>query len=155
MLHRREAPFATGSSLPTAGAGRGSLRRCGQGKARPARAGRDAAVELVESAARTGRDLRGFEVDRACREVVTQAGFGPQFVHRTGHSLVTNVRGHGVHMDDYETHDYRRLLPGTGFTIEPGVYFSSFGVRTEINMFYDASDARVSGPAQAAILALG
>ena len=47
----------------------------------------------------------------------------------------TEVHGNGVHMDDYETHDDRRLIAGTGFTIEPGVYTKVFGVRTEINMF--------------------
>ena len=55
-------------------------------------------------------------------------------MHRTGHSLGKNVDGNGVHMDDYETHDERRLLPGTGFTIEPGLHFDHFGVRSEINM---------------------
>jgi Xaa-Pro aminopeptidase len=119
-----------------------------------ARAGRDAAVELVESAVSTGRDLRGFEVDRACRQVVTQAGFGPQFVHRTGHSLGTHVHGDGVHMDDYETHDDRRLLPGTGFTIEPGVYTAQFGVRPETNLFVSAGGARVTGPRQQEIVLL-
>ena len=118
-------------------------------------AARDAAINVVQQAARQQQDLRGWQVDRAARTVLLQAGYGEQVLHRTGHSLGVEVHGHGVHMDDYETHDDRRLLPGTGFTIEPGVYFSSFGVRTEINMFYDASDARVSGPAQAAILALG
>ena len=46
---------------------------------------------------------------------IERAGFGAQFIHRTGHSLGENVHGNGVHMDDYETHDDRRLLPGTGF----------------------------------------
>jgi Xaa-Pro aminopeptidase len=95
-----------------------------------------------------GRELRGFEVDRACRDVVERAGFGEQFVHRTGHSLGTEVHGNGVHMDDFETHDERRLIPGTGFTIEPGVYTAAFGVRTEINMFVGAGEATVSGPLQ-------
>jgi Xaa-Pro aminopeptidase len=58
-------------------------------------------------------------------------------------------------MDDYETHDDRRLLMGTGFTIEPGVYFSDFGVRTEINMIVYARDARVTGPLQARVVPLG
>jgi len=57
-------------------------------------------------------------------------------------------------MDDYETHDDRRLLPGTGFTIEPGVYFDDFGARTEINMTVSARDAAVTGPLQREILAL-
>ena len=111
-----------------------------------ARDGRDAAVDLVQSAARAGRELRGFEVDRACRAVVERAGYGAEFIHRTGHSLGETVHGNGVHLDDYETHDDRRLIPGTGFTIEPGVYTSRFGVRTEINMFMDERDAYVSGP---------
>jgi Xaa-Pro aminopeptidase len=119
-----------------------------------ARDGRDAAVELVQSSVREGRELRGFEVDRACRAVVERAGFGAQFIHRTGHSLGENVHGNGVHMDDYETHDDRRLLPGTGFTIEPGVYTERYGVRTEINMFVKEREAVVTGPTQREILTL-
>jgi Xaa-Pro dipeptidase len=118
------------------------------------RAARDAAVELVRAAAQAGRELRGWEVDRAARAVIEEAGYGPQFVHRTGHSLGTEVHGNGVHMDDYETRDERRLLPGTGFTIEPGVYFETFGVRTEINMHVGERDATVSGPLQQEILTL-
>ena len=113
-----------------------------------ARDGRDAAVSLVRDCVASGRELRGFEVDRACRDVVERAGFGALFVHRTGHSLGTEVHGNGVHMDDFETHDDRRLIPGTGFTIEPGVYSGAFGVRTEINMFVGAHEATVSGPLQ-------
>jgi Xaa-Pro aminopeptidase len=119
-----------------------------------ARDGRDAAVALVQSAISEGRELRGFEVDRACRAVVTRAGFADQFVHRTGHSLGENVHGDGVHMDDYETHDDRRLLPGTGFTIEPGVYTDRYGVRTEINMYVGEREARVTGPLQKEIVPL-
>ncbi len=119
-----------------------------------ARDGRDAAVDLVQSAARDGRELRGFEVDRACRAVIDTAGFGRLFIHRTGHSLGENVHGNGVHMDDYETHDTRRLLPGTGFTIEPGVYTDRYGVRTEINMFVNEREAIVTGPRQQDILVL-
>jgi Xaa-Pro dipeptidase len=119
-----------------------------------ARAGRDAAVALVQTAAREGRALRGFEVDRACRQVVEGAGYGSHFIHRTGHSLGETVHGNGVHLDDYETHDDRRLLPGTGFTIEPGVYTDTFGVRTEINMYMDRQDAYVSGPMQQEIVKL-
>ncbi|MDA1184323.1 MAG: M24 family metallopeptidase [Acidobacteria bacterium] len=115
---------------------------------------RDAAVDLVEVAARTGRDLRGWEVDQAAREVLQDAGFGDHILHRTGHSLGESVHGNGVHLDDYETHDDRRLLPGAGFTIEPGVYFETFGVRTEINMFRGAHDARVTGARQMEIMTL-
>jgi len=119
-----------------------------------ARDGRDAAIALVESSVKQGRDLRGFEVDRACRDVIEGAGLGAYFIHRTGHSLGEEVHGNGVHMDDYETHDDRRLLPGTGFTIEPGVYTDRYGVRTEINMFVGEHEARVTGPRQQEIVTL-
>jgi len=120
-----------------------------------ARDGRDAAVELVRTAVREGRDLRGYQVDRAARDVIERAGFGAQFIHRTGHSLGEEVHGNGVHMDDYETHDERRLIPGTGFTIEPGVYTPEFGVRTEINMFIGPREAEVTGPLQTELVMLG
>jgi len=119
-----------------------------------ARNARDAAVRLVQTAIREGRDLRGWQVDRAASSVLHEAGYGDRIVHRTGHSLGETVHGNGVNMDDYETHDDRRLLPGTGFTIEPGVYFDDFGIRTEINMIVYERDAAVSGPLQAEILAL-
>jgi Xaa-Pro aminopeptidase len=115
---------------------------------------RDAAVALVQESARHERDLRGWQVDRAARQVLEQAGFGERILHRTGHNLGRDVHGNGVHMDDYESHDDRRLLPGTGFTIEPGLYFESFGVRTEINMYYGQREALVTGPAQTEIVRL-
>ncbi len=113
-----------------------------------ARDGRNAAIGLVTERVAQGREVRGFEVDRACRDVIEQAGYGAAFIHRTGHSLGTEVHGNGVHMDDYETHDDRRLIPGTGFTIEPGIYTAEFGVRTEINMFVSERAATVTGPRQ-------
>jgi Xaa-Pro aminopeptidase len=116
--------------------------------------GRDAAISLVQQRVRAGRELRGFEVDRAASSVLRDAGYGEHLLHRTGHSLGESVHGNGVNMDDYETHDDRRLLPGTGFTIEPGVYFDDFGVRTEINMIVAARDAAVTGPLQTEILPL-
>ena len=115
---------------------------------------RDAAILLVESAAATGRELRGWEVDRAARAVLEEAGFGAAILHRTGHSLGEEVHGNGAHLDDYETHDERRLLPGTGFTIEPGLYFETFGVRTEIDMAWTAQGPEVTGPRQQAIVPL-
>jgi Xaa-Pro aminopeptidase len=118
------------------------------------RQARDAAAELVQKSARDRRDLRGWQVDRAARAVLERAGFGERILHRTGHSLGRDVHGNGVHMDDYETHDDRRLIPGTGFTIEPGLYFDTFGVRTEINMFYGQHEALVTGPVQTEIVTL-
>lgn len=115
---------------------------------------REAAITLVKLSAAEHRDLRGWQVDRAAREVLEAAGYGPHILHRTGHSLGEDVHGNGVHMDDYETHDDRRLLPGTGFTIEPGLYFDTFGVRTEINMVYGESEALVTGPRQTDVVRL-
>jgi Xaa-Pro dipeptidase len=120
-----------------------------------AAAAREAALALTQEAARRGADLRGWQVDRAARTVIIDAGYGAQILHRTGHSLGETVHGNGVHMDDYETHDDRRLLPGTGFTLEPGIYFPHFGVRTEINVYFDTGDARPSGPRQGEIVTLG
>ena len=118
------------------------------------RKGRDAAISLVRDRISAGRDVRGWEVDRAASAVLRDAGYGRQILHRTGHSLGESVHGAGVNMDDYETHDDRRLLTGTGFTIEPGLYFQDFGVRTEINMIVYARDARVTGPLQGQIVTL-
>jgi Xaa-Pro dipeptidase len=115
---------------------------------------RDAAVALVQDAASGGRELRGWEIDRAARTVLEDAGYGPRIFHRTGHSLGENVHGNGVHLDDYETHDDRRVLAGTGFTIEPGLYFENFGVRTEINMYRGEREALVTGTRQTEVLTL-
>jgi Xaa-Pro aminopeptidase len=115
---------------------------------------RDAGVALVQSRIRAGQDVRGWEVDRAAASVLRDAGYGDRILHRTGHSLGEAVHGNGANMDDYETHDDRRLLPGTGFTIEPGVYFDDFGVRSEINMIVQAHDAILTGPLQSGIVNL-
>ena len=115
-------------------------------------AGRDAAIKKVQSGVSAGQAVHGWEVDRAARDVITEAGFGKEFIHRTGHSLGEEVHGNGVHMDDYETHDDRRLVTGTGFTIEPGVYTPRFGVRTEINMVVGEKSAEVTGPCQQALV---
>jgi Xaa-Pro dipeptidase len=115
---------------------------------------RDAAAALVQDSAKEQRDIRGWQVDRAARDVLERAGFGERILHRTGHNLGRDVHGNGAHMDDYESHDDRRLIPGTGFTIEPGLYFDTFGVRTEINVYYGERDALVTGPTQTEIIRL-
>ena len=117
---------------------------------------RDAAISLVERSVAAGDTLHGWQVDRAASEVLRGQGYDNRAIlHRTGHSLGdTAVHGNGVNMDDYETHDERRLLPGSGFTIEPGLYFDDFGVRTEINMIVFRDAARVSGARQSALLTL-
>jgi Xaa-Pro dipeptidase len=100
---------------------------------------RDAALELVRKAGASGEKLAGFQVDRAARDVIEQAGFGNFFVHRTGHSIDQDLHGSGPHMDGYETRDDRTILPGCGFSVEPGIYLpNEFGVRSEVNVYWGA-----------------
>ena len=113
---------------------------------------RDSAVTFIGDRVGAGQDVRGWEVDRIARDVVTQAGYGDAFCHRTGHSLGEDVHGNGANMDDYETREERRLISGTGFTIEPGIYLSRFGVRTEINLHIGESEVAVTGPRQSEIV---
>ncbi|MBA2459986.1 MAG: aminopeptidase P family protein [Gemmatimonadales bacterium] len=109
------------------------------------RRARDAAVDAVMSAAAAGRPIAGYEADRAARRVVEAAGYGEAFVHRTGHSIDRDLHGSGPHLDDYETHDDRELVPGVGFSVEPGVYLAGeFGVRSEVNMFWGADGPEVT-----------
>ena len=98
--------------------------------------GRDAALMLVQERFRTGIPIYGWEVDAAARKYISDSGYGDQFVHRTGHSIGEVIHGNGANMDNLETHDERRLLPGTSFSIEPGVYLrDKFGVRSEIDVY--------------------
>jgi Xaa-Pro aminopeptidase len=106
---------------------------------------RDAVVAAVKEAAAAGRPIAGFEADRAARSVIEAAGFGENFVHRTGHSIDRELHGSGPHLDDYETHDDRNLIPGVGFSVEPGIYLPGrFGVRSEVNMHWGAEGPEVT-----------
>ncbi|QDT65342.1 M24 family metallopeptidase [Calycomorphotria hydatis] len=109
-------------------------------------AGRDAAIQHVQNAFEANFPTAGWQVDRAARDVIEAAGFGDFFVHRTGHSIGQETHGNGAHMDDLETHETRRLLPCTLFSIEPGIYLPEFGVRSEVNVLVDAkSKVHVTG----------
>jgi Xaa-Pro aminopeptidase len=89
--------------------------------------------------------VAGFEGDRAARQVIDKAGYGAYFVHRTGHSIDRDLHGSGPHLDDYETHDDRQLLPGVGFSVEPGVYLpGEFGIRSEINVYWGPAGPTVT-----------
>lgn len=100
--------------------------------------------------------LRGCDVDRTCRSVIEKAGYGEHFTHRTGHSIGNEVHGLGPNIDSIETRDERALLPGVGFSVEPGVYLAGeFGVRSEINVYVGADGPEVTTPnPQAQIYAL-
>ena len=109
---------------------------------------RDAAIAAVESAFREGREIRGFQADDAARAVIRGAGFGAYFTHRTGHNIALELHGSGAHLDNLETHDERRILPYTCFSVEPGIYLPEFGVRSEINMLTAPGKAWVTGKVQ-------
>jgi len=98
--------------------------------------GRDVGLATVARAFREGTPLQGWQVDRVVRDHIAAQGFGEAFIHRTGHSIGVNVHGDGANLDDLETHDTRRLVPGLAFSIEPGIYLpqEGMGVRTEIDV---------------------
>lgn len=96
------------------------------------------ATELVKRRIALGQPIQGWEVDQAARTVITEAGYGDYFVHRTGHSIDTSDHGSGANIDNLETQDLRYLLPGTCFSIEPGIYLpNEFGVRLEYDLLID------------------
>jgi Xaa-Pro aminopeptidase len=107
---------------------------------------RDAAVALVQSRVGEGRPVSGEEADRAAREVIEAAGFGGEFVHRTGHSIGREVHGTGCNLDSLETRDHRMLIDRTCFSVEPGIYLAGkFGVRSELDMTIEGGRAEISG----------
>ncbi|MFB3922808.1 MAG: M24 family metallopeptidase [Terriglobia bacterium] len=116
------------------------------------REARDAAINLIQNSMRQGRPLRGYQVDDAARGVITRHGYGEFFIHRTGHSIGEDIHGNGANMDNFETHDDRRIIAGTCFSIEPGIYLPEFGVRSEVNVYVEERDARVTGEIQQEVI---
>jgi Xaa-Pro aminopeptidase len=112
------------------------------------REARDAAITLVQKSLQAGRLLYGYQVDDVAREIIERKGYGTFFVHRTGHSIGEEVHGNGANMDNFETHDERRIIARTCFSIEPGIYLHDFGVRSEVNVFTGAREACVTGEIQ-------
>jgi Xaa-Pro aminopeptidase len=107
---------------------------------------RDAAIARVRDAFAGRTPLQGWQVDDAARAVIEQAGYGQYFCHRTGHSIGQETHGNGANMDNLETHEQRRVLPRTCFSVEPGIYLPEFGVRSEVNVFVDGdSKVHVTG----------
>jgi Xaa-Pro aminopeptidase len=109
---------------------------------------RDRAVQRVQTAVASGEAIHGFDVDDAARSYIKHQGFGDYFVHRTGHSIGEEVHGTGANMDNLETHDERRIIARTCFSVEPGVYLPEFGIRSEVNVYVGATEARVTGEVQ-------
>ena len=115
------------------------------------RSARDTALALVKTRFDAGQPVHGWEVDNACRAVIVDAGYGEYFTHRTGHNIGEEVHGNGVNIDNLETKDERTIIPGTCFSIEPGIYMAheKLGFRTEIDAFVtDEGSVVVAGPVQ-------
>ncbi|MDQ6888335.1 MAG: M24 family metallopeptidase [Gemmatimonadota bacterium] len=110
------------------------------------RAGRDAAIDLLRTPAGSAGTLLGAQVDDAARAAIVARGFGEYFTHRTGHSIDSReLHGSGPHIDNFETREVRALVPGVGFSIEPGIYIAGeIGVRSEVNVFMGASGAVIT-----------
>jgi len=112
------------------------------------RRSRDAGIEKVKTAIAGGQKLRGWEVDKAARDVLEAAGYAQYLNNRVGHSIGTEVHGNGANMDNFESHDERQVLPYTCFSIEPGIYLPEFGLRSEVNMLVYPHSAEVTGRIQ-------
>jgi Xaa-Pro dipeptidase len=115
---------------------------------------RDKAVKKVIDAVSAKQILHGYEVDDAARLHIRDAGYADYFFHRTGHSIGSEVHGTGANMDNLETHDERKIIPWTCFSVEPGIYLPKFGIRSEVDVFVDEQRARVTGEVQDRIVLL-
>lgn len=119
------------------------------------RQARDTGIDFIRERLAAGESVRGCEVDDVVRRVITDAGYGPFFVHRTGHNIGTSDHGNGANLDNFETQDERQLLPATCCSVEPGIYLPEFGVRSEVNLLIHQRDLEITGvPAQREITAL-
>ncbi len=110
--------------------------------------------QLVIDRVSQKQTIAGFEVDDAVRGHISEKGYGEYFFHRTGHSIGTEVHGTGANMDNLESHDERRILPGSCFSVEPGIYLPEFGIRSEVNVYVGEGFARVTGNEQQQIIHL-
>ncbi len=115
---------------------------------------RDLGVKTAQDAATAGKPIAGWEVDRAVRGHIQQAKYGEYFIHRTGHSIGTEVHANGANMDDLEIHDERRILPNSLFSVEPGIYLPEFGVRLEVDVLMRPGSAEVTGKIQKEIVTI-
>jgi Xaa-Pro aminopeptidase len=109
---------------------------------------RDAGYTVVRQAYEQKRRVFGWEVDKATRDLIERAGFGQYFIHRTGHSIGTEIHANGANMDNLEVRDEREIIPNTCFSVEPGIYLPEFGVRSEYDVIIHDGKAQVSGRIQ-------
>ena len=109
---------------------------------------RDAALSFLQDSFSRGEPIQGWQADDVARTYIADHGFGDYFTHRLGHSIYHTVHGEGVNLDNFETHDTRRVIPGIGFSIEPGIYLPEFGVRSEIDAYMGEDGPYASSPVQ-------
>lgn len=116
---------------------------------------RDAALDHVKNAVDKGEVLHGWQVDEVARDYIRERGYADYFIHRTGHSIGTEVHGNGANLDNLETKDERILIYNHGFSIEPGIYLKEFGVRSEIDVYIEEGKTLVAGgPIQEKVVAI-
>ncbi|QYO65839.1 M24 family metallopeptidase [Leptolyngbya sp. 7M] len=110
------------------------------------------ALQAIRDAFATGRPITGAQVDDVSRGIIARAGYADEFLHRTGHSIGEEGHGNGANIDNLETRDSRRLISGTAFSIEPGIYFAGrFGIRSEIDVYIDGKNVIITHPHQTEI----
>ena len=109
---------------------------------------RDGALKYLQESFQQGLTVRGWQADQVAREYIEARGYGEFFTHRLGHSISYEVHGEAVNLDGFETHDTRRIIPGIGFSIEPGIYLPEFGVRSEIDAYMSEAGPYASSPVQ-------
>lgn len=118
------------------------------------RGARDAALDFLQERYAQGEPIQGCEVDDVARNYIAERGYGQYFTHRLGHSIYHTVHGEGVNLDNFETHDTRRIIPGVGFSIEPGIYLPDFGVRSEIDAYMGDDGPAATSPVQREIVCI-
>lgn len=109
---------------------------------------RNMAVNFVKDRMVRREIVHGYEVDDAARGYIRHNGYADYFFHRTGHSIGIETHGNGANMDNLESHDDRRIIAKTCFSIEPGIYLPEFGIRSEVNVYVEEGAARVTGEEQ-------
>ena len=109
---------------------------------------RDAALKYLEDSYQQGLSIQGWQADEVARGYIADRGFGEYFTHRLGHSIGYEVHADAVNLDGFETHDTRYIIPGIGFSIEPGIYLPEFGVRSEIDAFMSENGPFATSPVQ-------
>ena len=116
---------------------------------------RDTALQFLEDSFREGEAVQGWQADGVARRYIEERGYGEYFTHRLGHSISYEVHGEAVNLDGFETHDTRRIIPGVGFSIEPGIYLPEFGVRSEIDAYMSETGPYATSPVQREVVLIG